>query len=75
MKLSGEILIIARQIAREMGDARFIACRSKKYYGTKKSAKKQLHIVKAKRSTRRPATLTAYECPYCHGWHLGNSGK
>lgn len=73
MKLSGEILILARQIARESGDTRFTAYLSKKRYTKRKGAVKQLHIIKAKRSTRHPHTLGVYECQWCGGRHLGNS--
>ncbi len=25
----------------------------------------------AERSTEAGTTLAVYECPYCHGWHMG----
>jgi hypothetical protein len=48
-------------------------CKEKRRYD-KKGAQSVLNAFRRHRGSHgRPENLRAYECPYCHGWHLTKS--
>lgn len=48
------------------------ACRDKRYYEKASEARRTIREMEARRG-RKGSRLSAYRCPFCHGWHVGNS--
>jgi hypothetical protein len=55
---------------RKKGEAE---CRNKKRYKDKALAERSIQQWQ-KHSTREKKPCRAYECPFCHGWHLSSKG-
>lgn len=55
---------------------RLAACAGKTRYATAGKAFDLVRRLEQRRDLgidRKDQTLTAYRCPYCHGWHVGST--
>jgi hypothetical protein len=69
--MSDGVLKLARQVARRQGDTKFVACTSKRKFGSERDARRVLKKMKGQKGVSRRESLVVYACDFCGRYHVG----
>jgi hypothetical protein len=73
--MSNSVLKLARQAARRQGDMKFVACTSKRKFGSERAANRVLKRMRGMRGVSRRESLVTYLCDWCGFFHLGHNSS